>query len=250
MEYGLGHLSIVPIRLSPDEDAGMISQIIYGDHFKIKESRKTWSRIRITYDGCEGWVQNNQITRISETSFRKIEQQDPIYSTDFITHVCTGDNVFLPVLLGSRMDIAPILQHTMEEAMPIAIKSSKNNLVTTALLYLNCPYLKGGKSPFGIDSSGFTQMVYKINGYRLLRTTEQQATQGEPLSFIEESEAGDMVFFDNSEGSIDHVGIILENNYVIHCFGSVRIDRIDHTGIFDVRKRRYTHQLRVIKKVI
>ncbi len=249
MQYGIGHLSIVPLRLSPDEDAGMISQVLYGDHFKIKESRKEWSRIRISFDKCEGWVQNNQITRIPETVFHEIEKQDALYSRDFITHVCTEDDVILPVLLGSRMDTASLLQHTVEE-MPSAASHPKTNLVNTALLYLNCPHLKGGKSPFGIDSSGFTQMVYKINGYRLLRTTAEQATQGDPLSFIEESEPGDLAFFDNSEGIIDHVGIILENNHIIHSYGHVRIDRLDHTGIFSTAKRKYTHQLRVIKKVI
>jgi cell wall-associated NlpC family hydrolase len=58
----------------------------------------------------------------------------------------------------------------------------------------------GGKTPFGIDCSGFTQMVYKLNGYKLLRDASQQATQGEALSFIEESEPGDLAFFDNEEG--------------------------------------------------
>ena len=127
---------------------------------------------------------------------------------------------------------------------------SKEDLVDTALLYLNSPHLQGGKTPFGIDSSGFTQMVYKINGQKLLRTTEGQSTQGEPLSFIEESEPGDLAFFDDSDGTIDHVGIILKDNYIIHSSGHVRIDRLDHTGIFNVVKRIYTHNLRVIKKII
>ena len=93
-------------------------------------------------------------------------------------------------------------------------------------------------------------MVYKINGYALLRDAHQQATQGEALSFIEESEAGDLAFFDNAEGIIDHVGIIMKNNYVVHCHGKVRIDRIDHTGIFNTETRGYTHKLRVIEKII
>jgi cell wall-associated NlpC family hydrolase len=93
-------------------------------------------------------------------------------------------------------------------------------------------------------------MVYKINGQRLLRTAAQQATQGEPLSFIEESEPGDLAFFDNSEGTIDHVGIIMPNNYIVHVYGKVRVDRLDHTGIFNTDTKSYTHQLRVIKKIL
>ncbi len=93
-------------------------------------------------------------------------------------------------------------------------------------------------------------MVYKINGYALERTAAAQSKQGEPLSFIEESEPGDLAFFDNSDGIIDHVGIILKDNYIIHVNGHVRIDRIDHTGIFNTEEKLYTHKLRVIKKII
>jgi cell wall-associated NlpC family hydrolase len=48
--------------------------------------------------------------------------------------------------------------------------------------------------------------------------------QGEALSFIEESEPGDLAFFDNEEGTIIHVGIIMADNYIIHASGKVRID--------------------------
>jgi cell wall-associated NlpC family hydrolase len=93
-------------------------------------------------------------------------------------------------------------------------------------------------------------MVYKLNGYKLLRDASQQASQGIPLSFIEESEPGDLAFFDNDEGNIIHVGIIMENNYIIHASGKVRIDRIDHLGIYNAESNRHTHKLRVIKKII
>jgi cell wall-associated NlpC family hydrolase len=117
-------------------------------------------------------------------------------------------------------------------------------------MYLNAPYLWGGKTPFGIDCSGFTQMVYRLNGYSILRDASQQATQGEALSFIEESEPGDLAFFDNEEGTIIHVGIMMENNYIIHASGKVRIDRLDHLGIYNAETNRHTHKLRVIKKII
>lgn len=115
---------------------------------------------------------------------------------------------------------------------------------------MNAPFQWGGRSPFGIDASAFTQMVYKINGYKLLRKASEQSTQGRPLSFIEESEAGDLAFFDNNDGEIYHVGIIMDNNYIIHVDGKVRIDRLDHTGIFNVDTSKYSFKLRVIKKII
>ncbi len=151
--------------------------------------------------------------------------------------------------MGSTISATRILNHSFEGKV-IFGKLPKSHLIETAIPYLNTPYLWGGKSPFGIDCSGFTQMVYKLNGYKLFRDASQQATQGEALSFIEESEPGDLAFFDNDEGKITHVGIIMEDNYIIHAHGKVRIDRLDHSGIFNYEMRNHTHRLRVIKRII
>ncbi|MGX1930613.1 C40 family peptidase [Flagellimonas sp. 2504JD4-2] len=250
MQYGVCHLSIVPIRISPDDTTEMLSQLLYGDYFKVLEKRKFWSRIRVAYDGCEGWVTNNQIRFIQEEDYEVLNSQDNSkISSDIISHICTEDEMLLPILLGSVISVTGLLGHTFEGNC-VNGTTEKENLVDTALLYLKAPYQKGGKTPFGIDCSGFTQMVYRINGHGLKREAEAQSKQGEVLSFIEESEPGDLAFFDNNEGIIDHVGIILEDNYIIHVNGHVRIDRLDHTGIFNAEEKLYTHKLRVIKKVL
>ena len=126
----------------------------------------------------------------------------------------------------------------------------KKKISENALLYLNAPYLWGGRSPLGIDCSGFTQMVYRLQGTKLPRDAYQQAEVGTTLSFIEESQSGDLAFFDDKEGKIIHVGIILENNHIIHSSGKVRIDRIDQQGIFNTEKGHHTHKLRLIKSII
>ncbi|RIV45043.1 NlpC/P60 family protein [Flagellimonas pelagia] len=249
MQYGICPLSIVPIRTNPDDCAEMSSQLLYGEHFKVLESRKKWSRIRVAYDNFEGWVTNNQITLISEEEFEGFDKTASQISADIISHVCTPDGMLLPILLGSMAEPVSLLHHTFEGHI-FEGKKNKESLVDTAFLYLKAPYLAGGKSPFGIDGSGLAQMVYKINGYALERTAGGQSKQGEALSFIEESEPGDLAFFDNNEGIIDHVGIILKDNYIIHVNGHVRIDRLDHTGIFNTEEKLYTHKLRVIKKII
>ena len=125
----------------------------------------------------------------------------------------------------------------------------KSEIVHKAFLFLNTPYLWGGKTPFGIDCSGFTQLVYKLCGHTLLRDAKDQATQGEVLSFIEESEPGDLAFFDNEEGVITHVGIIMQDYFIIHASGKVRIDVLDHSGIYNTDTKKHTHKLRVIKRI-
>lgn len=250
MQYGICPLSVVPIRSIADDAGEMTSQLLYGEHFKILEQRKFWSRIRGSFDHFEGWVSNGQILIIETKDYEEIEKSSCIkYATDLISYVSDDSSVLLPIILGSSVQDTKLLPHTFEGGL-IAVKNEKSLLLKTALLYLNAPFLSGGRTPFGIDCSGFTQMVYKINGHSLKRKALEQSAQGDALSFIEESEPGDLAFFDNNEGLIDHVGIIMKDNYIIHAFEKVRINRIDHTGIFNAETRSYTHSLRVIKKVI
>ncbi len=250
MQYGLGHLSVVPIREIAATNAPLVSQLLYGSVFKVKERRKYFSRIQLKFDGFEGWISNDQYQEITESDYNTITSiETPSYNQEFLNFVTTKQGGLIPIVMGSRLDSCSYLNHTLESDATPPKEWDKNTLVDTALLYLNSPFLEGGCTPFGIDSAGFTQMVYKVNGKALLRTIQEQATQGEALSFIEESEPGDLAFFDDTDGIINHVGIILKDNYIIHASGSVRIDRIDHTGIFNTETRKYTHSLRVIKKI-
>lgn len=250
MQYGICHLSIIPVRKTPDEAVEMVTQLLFGEHFKVLETRKNWSKIKTIADKCEGWILNNQLVFIPEDEFNTLQQNKKVKVVgELITFVEDEHLILTPILLGSNIPDTPSLSLNFDGSIVNDVQP-KERLIKTSLLYLNSPETKGGRTPFGIDAAGFTQMVYKINGHTLLRTAENQSTQGTALSFVEESEAGDLAFFDNANGDIDHVGIIMENNYVIHVHGKVRIDRLDHTGIFNNDLRTYTHQLRVIKKIV
>lgn len=248
MQYGICNLSIVPLRLELLDTSELISQVLYGEFFKVLEQRKNWSRIRLDYDNYEGWIDNKQYKEILEKDYKNLLQSDAIYATDLVEFIqCNNDELY-PITLGSSLNGLSLLNH-LYDGHSTSNNKTKENIINTSLLYLNTPYLLGGKTPFGIDSSGFTQMVYKLNGYSLLRETVQQATQGDVLSFIEESEPGDLAFFDDNEGNIIHVGIIMKDNYIIHSHGKVRIDRLDQSGIYNIEKNIHTHKLRVIKKI-
>lgn len=252
--FGICNLAIVPLRAEPSDRSEIVSQVLFGEHFEVLEQNKSWSKIRLSYDHYEGWIDTKQFQPISEEKFNQLSNDPIVMSADLIEYVTSKDGLLTTVPMGASLSFLThpdinIDQFNFEGLRAHGVKP-KHDLIDTAFLYLNAPYLWGGKTPFGIDCSGFTQMVYKLNGYDLLRDASQQATQGDPLSFIEESEPGDLAFFDNDEGRIVHVGIIMENNYIIHASGKVRIDRLDHLGIYNAETNRHTHKLRVIKKYI
>ncbi len=252
--FGICNLAIIPLRAEPSDRSEIVSQVLFGEHFEIIETRKQWSKIKLHFDNYEGWVDSKQYQIITDSDFKNLSKESIVLNSDLIEYITGKNNLLIPIPLGATLSFLNHPEINSEEfdfeGSKIEGIKPKANLIETAFMYLNAPYLWGGKTPFGIDCSGFTQMVYKLNGYSLARDASQQANQGEALSFIEESEPGDLAFFDNEEGNIIHVGIIMEDNYIIHASGKVRIDRLDHLGIYNAETNRHTHKLRVIKKII
>jgi hypothetical protein len=249
MTYGICNLSIIPLRATAADTSELVSQVLYGEIFKVLEVRSKFSRIRLAFDSYEGWIDNKQFAILAQKEYETLRAESPELSSDLVDFITTSQNQLLSICLGSSLNGVQLLNHSFE-GQSISETFKKEQLVKTALLYINSPYLWGGKTPFGIDCSGFTQMVYRLNGHMLKRDASEQATQGEALSFIEESEPGDLAFFDNIDGDITHVGIILKDNFIIHAHGKVRIDGLDHSGIFNYESRTYSHKLRVIKRII
>ena len=252
--FGICELANIPLRFEANDRSEIVSQVLFGECFEITETIKNWFKIKLNDDGYEGWIDNKQARKISKEDFLKVIKSPIVLNNDLVEYISTKDNLLIPIPLGSSLSFLDFPEINTSSYLFEGLKAKdiqpKSNLIPTAFLYLNAPYLWGGKTPFGIDCSGFTQMVYKLNGYSILRDASQQATLGEALSFIEECEPGDLAFFDNEEGKIIHVGIIMNDNYIIHASGKVRIDRLDHLGIFNAETNRHTHKLRVIKRII
>ena len=247
--FGICNLSIVPIRKNGDDKSEMISQLLYGDLYEVIEKKEKWLLIKTVFDNYEGWINNNQFVEVkSDDLFNKLSKNEA-YSLDLINFVETLNKDLIPILLGSNIGVSSHIKHIFDGEFSNKIRTRKD-VIETSRLYMNAPYLWGGKTPFGIDCSGLSQMVYKINGYKIPRDAKDQVNLGGNLGFIEESKEGDLAFFDNEEGEIIHVGILMKNNYIIHASGHVKIDRIDQTGIYNLSKKKHTHKLRTIKNII
>ncbi len=259
MQYGICLLSIVPCRKDPNSSSEMVSQLLFGEHYTIIESNENWHKIKIEFDSYECWINAKQHYPLSEKSFRIIQQNKKGFATELIQVITNlKTNTSFPICIGAALPFLNEKTLAIDdyifqfEGQFIFSKNRKSSqeIISTAYLFINAPYLWGGKSPFGIDCSGFTQITYKLNGINLPRDAYQQVELGESLNFVEEAEAGDLAFFDNEEGKIIHVGILLNNEQIIHASGSVRIDKFDHYGIFNCDIKKYSHTLRVIKRVL
>lgn len=256
MVYGICNLSMAPLRAMATDKSEMVSQVLFGETFEILETEKEWSKIRLSYDNSEGFIDNKQYLIITETFFLKLTTEKKYISGELIDFITNKNNELTTIPLGAdlpfynnnKLEINAELY--MYEGAVLSEVKAKSEIPQIAFTYLNTPFLWGGKTPFGMDASGFVQMVYKLCGHSLYREVKAQAIQGEVLSFIEESVPGDLAFFDNEEGEIIHVGIILNDYHIIHCHGKVRIDTLDHSGIYNADSQKHTHKLRIIKKMI
>lgn len=244
--YGIASVSIVPCREEPSDRAQMVTQLLIGEHFHILKRGKAWSKIRIALDNYECYIDNKQYAVVNKTTFFQLEKSlftrtDNDFSAASMNgakiYLCKGSFIHDRVLTKLKLDI--------QTQIP------KGNLQPSkyAREYLNAPYLWGGRSPLGIDCSGLTQMSFLLSGKIIPRDAWQQAELGEALDFVEEAREGDLAFFDNPEGKITHVGIILANGFIIHASGKVRIDKLDHQGIYNQETKRYSHKLRIIKRI-
>jgi cell wall-associated NlpC family hydrolase len=247
---------VSPLRAEPSHRTEMVSQLIFGECCEVLESIKdNWAHIRGGYDGYEGWCQTSHLTEIDEKEYgQSINDLTPewVASLEYNGHpmmVPFGSN--LTAMKNGRAHWRKNQVHYKGKTWdPATASTDAKSLRHLVYKFLNTPYLWGGKTVFGTDCSGFAQTVFKFLGIPLLRDAHQQAGQGESVGFLEETKAGDLAFFDNDEGKITHVGILLNANEIIHSSGKVRIDKIDNMGILRSDDFQRTHHLRVIKRLL
>lgn len=258
MNYGICNLSIVAVRKEPSDASEMLTQLLFGEAFEILDKQKQWRKVRLAYDDYEGWIDEKQFFILTPESYQSLISS-PFVTTQDIVEVITGNDLVFPVVIGSTLPFyddeychlgkirysydGNIKVHTGEGEF------DKSTIIENAYMFINAPYLWGGRSPFGIDCSGYTQIVYKLSGVKLKRDAYLQADQGRTINLLDEAEPGDLAFFDNEDGRIIHSGILLSDNRIIHASGRVRIDKIDYHGIYNADVQRYTHKLRLIKRI-
>ena len=256
MNFGICNLTVIPLRAESSDKSEMVSQILFGETLEILSQEKQWLRVHTHADDYEGWIDEKQIARLDSAQFKAT--QESLFCLTDLTATAFNKSGSLILLIGSSLPLYNNEHFFINgeeyksdgDVTQINNRDLTDRIPWNAMKFAGMPYLWGGRSLFGLDCSGFTNVVFKLAGIKLRRDAWQQSEQGVLVSFIDQSRPGDLAFFHNEEGKITHTGIILENRKIIHASGKVRIDTIDHYGIFNEEQKRYTHQLRLIRRLI
>jgi gamma-D-glutamyl-L-lysine dipeptidyl-peptidase len=243
----------VPLRSGPSHKSEMLSQVLFGESYYVIDKSGSWMKIETKFDKYTGWIDADHIQHSQDEglSYGHVLIRSLLcYKKDKTKLVLeAGCEIFNPDFESKTFEIGKNIYNTSPDFSDKFI-TTNNSLADTSMNFINSPYIWGGRIPSGIDCSGLTQLVYKIHDISIPRDSWQQAETGTSIDFIDEAEPGDLVFFDNDRGKISHVGMILTRGLIIHASGRVRIDTIDHQGIFKQETGRYSHHLRMIKRII
>ena len=249
-KYFTNNFPEISLYKKPSVKSEIVTQMIYGDSFSISRKTKKWLKIKIFEDNYIGYIKNKKYSNFLKPTHKVNALKAKVYrlpNKNKKNEITFGSKI---KVIDSRAKFLKFANGWIKKTNLKPISYKEKDPFKKITSFKNIRYKWGGKSFKGIDCSALVQVFLNFNNKFCPRDAKDQVNFGTDLGFIEESKEGDLAFFDNDDGEIIHVGILLKNNYIIHASGYVKIDRIDQTGIYDLNKKKHTHKLRTIKNII
>ncbi|HKK58739.1 MAG TPA: C40 family peptidase [Salinivirga sp.] len=250
MKYGVCTLSQIAVRAEKAESSELVTQMLFGETCKIIDQKGSWFFVYTDLDQYLGWVDIKTLKNISQKEYRSLNTiQHPKLTTPY--GIINIDNKKLVISISSTL---PFLKNGQgkigDQSYQLLNGDTQIDQTPSEIAesLMGAPYLWGGRTLMGIDCSALVLNTFKLWNYLLPRDSSEQVSYGQTIAFLSEAKEGDVCFFDNQEGKITHIGILTKDKKIVHASGEVRIDSIDHQGIYNKSLNRYTHHLRVIKR--
>lgn len=263
MTYGVVNLPVMQIRDNPKHSAQLITQALFGMSLKIigQNPEKTdWIQVSMDDDKYVGWAKKSDIWFVNQNTYVDWINQNKIIITEPFINLLNSQNnedksgirLYLTTRLNTVSDKGNFYKVKLtggnkhysnhEFYVPkssaryigknlLPLKITGKDLYEKGKTMISTPYLWGGASPAMTDCSGYTQMLYKVNGYVLPRDADQQQAYTKPIKTIDELKSGDLVFFAENHGKrATHVGLYMGDKKFIHSsvgYGGVAITSFD-----------------------
>ena len=230
-------LNSAAIRSEPSHRSEMVNQLLYGESFTVLEESGSWSMIRSNHDAYAGWM---------ESAIVHSSPQESYIQDSILTSTCYLDRLNTLLSPGSFIDMKIPESLSCHFPNPELTISEALNLISKN--FLNVPYLWGGRTVFGVDCSGLSQLFLRFCGLHIMRDASEQSDMGLTIPF-EELKLGDLLFFHNDKYKIIHVAIVFAETQVIHASGKVHLANFDQKGIY-IHSNSYTHNFAFAKRLL
>ena len=253
----IGRYAVAPIWKRPRAGSILQSQLLLGEPVRVLEAVDAFSRVAYDRGRGEGYVRTDQLVTVDESLYKE-QEQNPALVLEPYGHLLS-DVRGVPVTFGARLPRFDGLQ-TQLGAERFRFSGQAvfpgHQAIDAALLlrlgrkWLYVPEQASGRTPVGVGAVELVQLLYALTGTDLPRNLTAMLGEGRTVDFVEQCQPGDLAFFDGGRGGLSHVGILMPGSEVLHVDGRVRVDAIDHFGIFDREAGCYTHRLRIVRRLL